>query len=93
MAETGIIVAAVVWKPSSGEIVSGPKFEGRGLSAEETAFFPRAAEPVLAELRLISAELLADETFLKAELAAAVRKVFKNLTGKRPAVIPVAIRA
>ncbi|MDQ3262556.1 MAG: ribonuclease J [Myxococcota bacterium] len=92
IAETGVIVAAVV-VDGSGRIVGGPTFEGRGLAMEELAHFPKAGEAVLRELQSVSTQLLADEAFLKFELAAAVRKVFRTVSGKRAAVVPVVVRS
>ena len=90
--ETGVVVAAMAYDRARGQIVSGPTLEGRGLSKAESAILAEAASEARALLSEISPELLADESFARDELARAVRRAFKQRTGKRPAVIPVVLK-
>ncbi len=92
LAELGVIAAVVVIDGSRGGIVSGPHLTGRGLSRDEEAHLPAAAGRVGDMLSEISPALFGDVAFVREQLTRAVRRVFKEQTGKRPGVLPLVVK-
>ncbi len=92
LGQGGAVVAVVALDASRRAFVSGPTLHGRGLTDEEARLLPSLAEGVAQELQQLSRDLLGDEPFLREELTAAVRRVFKQRVGRRPVVIPVVVR-
>ncbi|MHB8878851.1 MAG: ribonuclease J [Myxococcaceae bacterium] len=92
LAETGVVVAVVVLDRASGRLLHGPGLQGRGLSADELAALPRAAEDARSFFLEVSPEMLADDARVREELTRAVRRAFRPHTSKRPTVLPVVVK-
>jgi ribonuclease J len=84
----GILFAVVAVQAGTGRIVGGPELTGRGLASEELALLTLVQEEIRAALEATSPQLRGDVAFLRETLRAAVRKSFKQRTGKRPVVVP-----
>jgi ribonuclease J len=92
LAEIGMIAAVLVIDPSRRVIVSGPHLTGLGLSREEREFLPKAAAQAQTILGEFSPVLFGDDAFVREELTRAIRRVFKQHTGKRPGVLPLVVK-
>lgn len=92
LAETGVVLAAVVINRDTGAIVAGPQLTGSGLSPYEDHLLMHASQEASTALAEISPALRADDAFVKEELARAIRRTFKQHTGKRPAVVPMVVK-
>jgi ribonuclease J len=92
IAETGLIVAALVIDRASLSVMAGPQLTGQGLSLDEQVLLPRVAEDARAFFLEMSPQLRGDDARAREELARAVRRAFKLYTSKRPVVVPMIIK-
>lgn len=92
LAEEGIVVVTIALADHPHRIVWGPQVEGLGLSSDEQAFLPLAATGAREALEEISQELWADDARVREELARGVRRVFRQLSGRKPPVVPVLVK-
>lgn len=92
IAEGGVVVVTIALNLHPPRIVWGPQVEGLGLSTEEQAFLPLAATGAKEALEEISTALWADDARVREELARGVRRVFRQLSGRKPPVVPVLVK-
>jgi ribonuclease J len=92
LAETGILVAALVIDRATLSVMAGPQLSGQGLSLDEQVLLPRVAEDTRAFFLEMSPQLRGDDARAREELARAVRRAFKLYTAKRPVVVPMVIK-
>jgi ribonuclease J len=92
LAESGVIVAVVVLQLASGRILTGPTVHAQGLQGDEQAALPLAAEGARLELDSVSEAVRGDDERVREAMVRGVRRVFKQLLGSRPAVLPLVLR-
>jgi ribonuclease J len=92
LAESGVVVAVVVLELGGGRVLSSPSLHAHGLSPEEQAALPLAAEGAALDLSELSEAVRGDDERVREALARGVRRVFKQLLGVRPMVLPVVLR-
>jgi ribonuclease J len=92
LAEGGLITAVVALRRGSGEVLHGPSLTGYGLMSDEESVLPLAAEGAKLALREVSAAVRSDDERVREEVVRGVRRVFKQLLGARPTVMPLVIR-
>lgn len=92
LAEGGLVVAVVVLQLGGGRVLAGPSLSGQGLSGEEQAALPLATEGAQLALTQISEAMRGDDERVREELVRGVRRVFKQLLGTRPGVLPMVVR-
>ncbi len=92
MAETGLIVAALVLSRASLDVLSGPQLSGQGLTADEQARLSRVAEDARAFFLEMSPQLRGDDARAREELVRAVRRAFRMQSTKRPVVVPMILK-
>ncbi len=92
LAESGLLVAVVVIDRSNNALMTGPALTGHGLSAEELAALTRVADEARTSFLALSPALRGDDALVKDELARAVRRAHRQLTGKRPWVLPLVVK-
>jgi ribonuclease J len=93
LSEMGLVLALVVVDRKTGEVVRGPEIFGRGVAhfeegGELHGVALRGARESLAEL---SSEMRTMSSALEEALSRGVRRAFRRETGKRPAVLPMAV--
>lgn len=92
LADAGLVVAVVVLERGGGKVLSGPTVHGLGLTTEETAALPLAAEGARLALAELSEAIRGDDERVREEVVRGVRRVFKQALGTRPAVLPMVVR-
>jgi ribonuclease J len=92
MAETGLVVAAIVLNRGSLALMAGPQLTGHGLSLDEQVLLPRIAEEARTLFLQLSQVLRGDDALVREELTRAVRRAFKLYTSKRPPVVPMVVK-
>jgi ribonuclease J len=89
LANNGVVAAAVVLA-RDGRSFAGPvRLTGRGLTREEERVLESGVGDVQALLEEVSPSLRADDAWLREEVVRAVRRVFRERTGRRPPVVPL----
>jgi len=84
----GIVFAVVAVEGGSGRILGGPELTGSGLARDELALLTLVQDEIRQALERTSPQLRMDVAFTRDTLRSAVRKSFKQRTGKRPVVVP-----
>lgn len=92
LAETGIVVAAVVIDRASLALMAGLQLSGHGLSLDEQVLLPRIAEEARSLFLQLSPQLRGDDALVREEVTRAVRRAFKLFTSKRPLVVPMVVK-
>ena len=92
LAEGGLVLVVIVLQAGTHKLLSGPHVYGQGLANDEQAFLPRAAEHARTSLLEISARLLGDDALVRETLVSAVRRTFKQLSGRKPPVMPLVVK-
>ncbi|HVG58399.1 MAG TPA: ribonuclease J [Hyalangium sp.] len=92
LAETGVVVAAVVIDRSSLALMAGPQLSGHGLSLDEQVLLNRVADEARSLFLQLSPQLRGDDALVREELTRAVRRAFKLFTAKRPLVVPMVVK-
>jgi ribonuclease J len=92
LAEVGVIVAVVVLRMGSGTVLFGPTLHQHGLQGEEAAALTLAAEGARFNLSTLSEAMRGDDERVREEVVRGVRRVFKQLFGSRPLVMPIVAR-
>jgi ribonuclease J len=92
LAETGVVVAALVIDRSSLALMAGPQLSGHGLSLDEQVLLPRIAEEARNLFLQLSPQLRGDDALVREELTRSVRRAFKLFTAKRPLVVPMVVK-
>ncbi|GMU62950.1 MAG: ribonuclease J [Myxococcaceae bacterium] len=92
LAESGVVVVVAVLQTGGGRVVSGPTVHARGLPTAETAALGLATEGAALALSELSEAIRGDDERVREALVRGVRRVFKQLFGTRPAVMPVVLR-
>jgi ribonuclease J len=92
LAETGLLVAAVVIDRDSLSLMTGPTLTGHGLSLDEQVVLPRVADEARTLFLQMSPQLRGDDARAREELARSVRRAFKQYTSKRPVVVPMVLK-
>jgi ribonuclease J len=92
LAEGGIVLVVVVLQVGTHKLLSGPHVWGKGLANDEQAFLPMAGEEARRSLTEISSQLLGDDAFVRDTLVQAVRRTFKQLSGRKPPVMPLVVK-
>lgn len=92
LAEAGSVVVVVVMELGSDQVRSAPTLTPLGLTDEELAALPLAAEGARLALRELSPAMRGDDERVREELVRGVRRVFKQLLGSRPLVVPIVVR-
>lgn len=92
LAETGLVVAVVVLQMGSGKILTGPVLQSQALQGDELAALPLATEGAKKNLTELSEAMRGDDARVREELIRGIRRVFKQLLGTRPTVVPIVVR-
>lgn len=92
LAESGLVIAVVVLQLGSGKILNGPVLQGQALQGDEHAALPLAADGAKKNLTELSDAMRGDDARVREELIRGVRRVFKQLLGTRPTVVPIVVR-
>ncbi|WP_224241689.1 ribonuclease J [Hyalangium gracile] len=92
LAETGLVVAAVVIDRSSLALMAGPQLSGHGLSLDEQVLLNRIADEARSLFLQLSPQLRGDDALVREELTRSVRRAFKLFTAKRPLVVPMVVK-
>ncbi len=92
LAETGVVVAAVVIDRSSLALMAGPQLSGHGLSLDEQVLLNRVADEARSLFLQMSPQLRGDDALVREELTRSVRRAFKLFTAKRPLVVPMVVK-
>lgn len=92
MAETGVLVAAVVIDRENLSLMAGPQISGQGLSQADLGLLGRVADEARRLFLELPLNLRRDDAAVREELAKAVRRAFKQLSGKRPVVLPLVVK-
>ncbi len=93
IAAAGVVFVSVIIDMRNGTLLDGPRITSRGLGADESAAVQVAADGAKQALAEISTQkLLGDEVLVRDTLVSIVRRAFKQLTGSRPAVVPVVLK-
>lgn len=93
LSETGVVLALVVADGRTGEIVRGPELTSRGIPHFEqgTPMYGHAMALAREALGELSPESRTMRGAIEEALSKGIRRAFKRETGKRPAVLPVAV--
>lgn len=92
LAETGAVFAVVVMQLGSGKILHGPVLHGQALQGDELAAMPLATEGARKSLDDLSPAMRGDDVRVREEIIKGVRRVFKQLLGTKPTIIPMIVR-
>lgn len=92
LAESGVVVVVVVLQQGGGRVLAGPTVHAQGLPADEQAALELAAEGAALELSEQSDAMRGDDERVREAMTRGVRRVFKQLFGTRPTVMPVVLR-
>jgi len=92
LAEAGLVIVIVAMARGGSELLSGPTVHAQGLQGDELSALSLAAEGARLALSEITAGLRADDERVREELTRGVRRVFKQLLGTRPNVLPLVMR-
>jgi ribonuclease J len=92
LAETGAVFAVVVMQVGSGKILHGPVLHGQALQGDEMAAMPLATEGARKSLDDLSPAMRGDDVRVREEIIKGVRRVFKQLLGTKPTIIPMIVR-
>ncbi|MFL5349802.1 MAG: ribonuclease J [Hyalangium sp.] len=92
LAETGLVVAAVVIDRASLALMAGPQLSGHGLSLDEQVLLPRIANEARSLFLQLSPQLRGDDALVREEVTRSVRRAFKLFTAKRPLVVPMVVK-
>lgn len=93
LADEGVVVIAVVLPREGRKLLSGPLIDGRGLPSDAQAFLPMCVDSARENLHGLSTAQLGDDATVREELVRGVRRVFKQLAGRRPPVVAMVLRA
>ncbi len=92
LAESGLVIAVVVLQLGSGRILNGPVLQPQALQGDEMAALPLATENARNVLNQLSEAMRCDDARVREEIVRGVRRVFKQLLGTRPTVVPIVVR-
>ncbi|HEY0095853.1 MAG TPA: ribonuclease J [Archangium sp.] len=92
LAETGLILAALVINRDNLSVMAGPQLTGQGLSLDEQVLLPRVADDARTFFLQMSPQLRGDDAMAREELARSVRRAFRQYTAKRPVVVPMILK-
>lgn len=92
LAASGLVISVVCLQLGSGRILNGPVLQGQALQGDEQAAIPLATENARTALDQLSEAMRCDDARVREEIIRAVRKVFKQLLGTRPTVVPIVVR-
>ena len=92
LAETGLILAALVINRDNLSVMAGPQLTGQGLSLDEQVLLPRVADDARTFFLQMSPQLRGDDAMAREELARSVRRAFRQYTSKRPVVVPMILK-
>ena len=92
LAEGGLVGVVVVLQAGTHKLLSGPHVWGKGLANDEQAFLSLAGEEARRSLQEVSPQLLGDDAFVRDTLVQAVRRTFKQLSGRKPPVMPLVVK-
>jgi ribonuclease J len=88
----GIVMCSVALAAGSGRLLAGPHLVGRGLATDEEAMLPLAAEAARLSLLELSEVLRGNDALVQEQVLAGIRRVFKQLSGRRPNVVAQVLR-
>jgi ribonuclease J len=93
LASTGLVVALLVVERATGRVMSGPELSGRGIArfGEGSVLHREALQGVVEALAELPNDARTNRPALEEALQRGVRRAFRRETGKRPAVLPLAI--
>jgi ribonuclease J len=92
LAESGLVIAVVVLQLGSGRILNGPVLQGQALQGDELAALPLATENARTCLDQLSEAMRCDDARVREEIVRGARRIFKQLLGTRPTVVPIVVR-
>lgn len=92
LAEGGLVGVVLVLEAGTHRLLSGPHVWGQGLANDEQAFLSLAGEQAKTALLEVSPALLGDDAFVRDTLVSAVRRTFKQLSGRKPPVMPLVVK-
>jgi ribonuclease J len=90
--EDGVLFVSIALMAGTGRIMAGPRLLGRGLAGDEEAILPLAEEAAKNELLEVSEVLRGDDALVIDRLLSGVRRVFKQLAGRKPHIIAQVLR-
>lgn len=93
ISELGLILALVVVDRQTGDVVRGPELLGRGVAhfEEGSELYRHALHGARDAIEELSPQMRTMVGGLEEALSRGVRRAFRRETGKRPAVLPVAV--
>jgi len=93
LSENGMVIAIMVIKAHTGEIVYGPDISTRGVTFEEIRpdLLPGAKDTLAELLANITPEIKLNVAELKAEVHRVLRKYFNRELDRRPVILPLII--
>ena len=92
LSESGLVIAVVVLQLGSGRVLNGPVLQAQGLQGDELAALPLATENARTCLTQLSEAMRCDDARVREEIIRGTRRVFKQLLGTRPTVVPIVVR-
>lgn len=92
LAAAGLVIVVVAMAPAGSAVLSGPTVYAQGLQGDELAALSLSADGARLALSEISAAMRTDDERVREELTRGVRRVFKQLLGSRPNVLPIVLR-
>lgn len=92
LAEAGLVIVIVAMHPGGSSVISGPTVYAQGLAGDELQALGLSAEGARLALSEVNAGFRADDERVREELTRGVRRVFKQLLGTRPNVLPIVLR-
>ncbi len=92
LAEAGLVIVIVAMHPGGSTVISGPTVYAQGLAGDELHALSMSAEGARLALSEVNAGFRTDDERVREELTRGVRRVFKQLLGTRPNVLPIVLR-
>ncbi len=92
LAEGGLVAVVVVLKHGSGDLAVPPTAHGQGLQSDERAVLSMVADEVRQALGDVPPALRSDDAKMREEVIRVTRRVFRQLLGARPTVLPLVVR-
>ena len=93
LSKNGMVIAILVIKERTGEVVYGPDISTRGVTFEEERpeLLEGAKDAVVAALDDIATEMKGNVIEMKAEVHRALRRFFNKTLDRRPVILPIII--
>lgn len=88
---TGVVIAILIIRPSTGEVLFGPELFSKGFIFEgvSEALFKDGKRKVLHELEELSQDAISDLEMVKEKMRLSLRRHFNHTLERKPVVIPI----